>query len=496
MTEPRIKRVVIAGGGTSGWVAAAALVKQLGPLLEITLVESEEIGTIGVGESTIPTSRTFNQLLGIDEQAFMRATQSTFKLGISFENWGNIGDRYIHSFGENGPQSTWMASFHHFWMEARAQGFGGSLSQYCYELKAAEAERFATGEGAHINYAFHLDATLYARFLRNLAEPAGVRRVEGKIMHVERGGENGFISALVLESGARIEGDLFIDCTGFRGLLIEGALETGYEDWSHWLRTDTACAVQSEGVAPPVPYTRAIAHEAGWRWQIPLQYRVGNGIVFSSEHMSVDEASAKLLASLDGKPLFDPRPIRFRTGRRRKVWNGNCVAIGLSSGFIEPLESTAIHLVKIAVMRLIQNFPFAGISKGVVDRFNQYSREEIEGIRDFIILHYHITSRDDSAFWRDYRTMEVPESLQQRIDAFRDNAQAYQDGIDVFRVDSWVQVMLGQGLQPTGYHALAKMMPPAELKQALETLAGNIEKAVQQLPSHQTFLERYCPAAA
>lgn len=490
-----VKRVVIAGGGTAGWVAAAALVKQLGPLLDITLVESDEIGTIGVGESTIPTSRSFHQLLGIDESIFMRETQSTFKLGIAFENWGKVGDRYIHSFGEIGRRSTWMASFHHFWMEASAQGFGGSLSDYCFELQAAQAGRFATGAGASINYAYHLDATLYARFLRKLAEPAGVRRVEGKIASVERDPESGFITALVLESGSRIEGDLFLDCTGFRGLLIEQTLETGYEDWTHWLKTNSAYAVQTESVGPPVPYTRAIAHQAGWRWQIPLQHRVGNGIVFASDYMSDDEAKAKLLEDIEGKPLFDPRLIRYRTGRRKKVWNGNCVALGLASGFIEPLESTSIHLVKIAITRLIEAFPFSGVSAAAAERFNLQSRQEMENIRDFIILHYHLNQRDEP-FWQRCREMDVPDSLTQRIAAFRDGAHAWQDGIELFRVDSWVQVLMGQGLVPEGYNVLAKMMPPTELRGALTSLKGNVDAAVAKLPTHDAFLRSYCPAAA
>jgi tryptophan halogenase len=490
-----VKRVVLAGGGTAGWVAAAALVKQLGPLLDIVLVESDEIGTVGVGESTIPTSRSFHQALGINEPAFMRETQSTFKLGIVFENWGNVGERYIHSFGEIGRQSTWMAPFHHFWMEARAQGFGGSLGDYCYELQAAEGERFATGEGATINYAYHLDATLYARFLRKLAEPAGVKRIEGKIARVERDPGNGFITALHLESGSRIEGDLFLDCTGFRGLLIEQTLQTGFEDWTHWLKTDSAFAVQTGSVRPPVPYTRAIAHQAGWRWQIPLQRRVGNGLVFASDYISDDEARSRLLDDIEGEPLFDPRLIRFRTGRRKKVWNGNCIALGLASGFIEPLESTSIHLIKIAITRLIQQFPFAGVSEAVVERFNEHSRQEMENIRDFIILHYHLTRRDEP-FWRRCREMDIPESLRQRIVAFRDGAQAYQDGIDLFRVDSWVQVLLGQGLIPQGYHALGKMVPPTELREALATLKGNVDKAVAKLPTHEAFLQSYCPAPA
>ncbi|AQR73441.1 tryptophan halogenase family protein [Sphingomonas sp. LM7] len=494
MSEQVVKRVVIAGGGTAGWVAAAALVKQLGPLIDITLVESDEIGTVGVGESTIPTSRNFHQLLGIDEQAFMRATQATFKLGISFENWGRIGDRYIHSFGENGKRSTWMAEFHHFWLEARAQGFGGSLSDYCFELQAADAGKFAKADGLDINYAYHLDATLYARFLRALAEPAGVKRVEGKIARVEQHAETGFITALVLESGVRVEGDLFVDCTGFRALLIEQTLETGFEDWTRYLGTNSAFAVQTRSTGPAIPLTRAIAHEAGWRWRIPLQHRVGNGIVYCSDFMSDEDARAKLLNDIEGEPLTEPRLIRYRTGARRKVWNKNCVALGLASGFIEPLESTSIHLVKVAVTRLIQSFPFGGCHEAAADRFNAQSRQEIEGIRDFITLHYHLTQRDDSPFWDRCRTMEIPDSLAQRLALFRGDAHAWQDGIDLFRVDSWVQVLLGQGLAPESHHRLAKMMNPSELRQALGALKANIDGAVARLPAHQDFLARYCPA--
>ena len=490
-----MKKVVIAGGGTAGWIAAAALVKQLGGLLDITLVESDEIGTIGVGESTIPTTRTFHALLGVDEQEFMRATQASFKLGIAFENWGEIGDRFIHSFGVLG-KSTWMADFHHFWLQARAEGFAGDLGDYCFELQAAEAHKFATGENAQINYAYHLDATRYARFLRGLSEPAGVKRVEGKIKEVRQDPETGFIQALVLESGETIEGDLFIDCTGFRALLIEQALETGFDDWSQWLPTNSAYAVQTESTGPAVPFTRAIAHEAGWRWKIPLQQRVGNGLVYCSDYMADEDAHALLLREIEGKPLFDPRLIRYRTGSRRKAWNKNCVALGLASGFIEPLESTSIHLIMIAVTRLMKSFPFNGFDEALIERFNAVSRDELEGIRDFIILHYKLTERDDSAFWRHCRTMEIPDSLARRIALFRENAQAYQGGDELFRVDSWVQVMLGQRLQPRGHHQLARLMPPGQLRQALDGLKSNIAGSVATMPSHQQFLDRYCPAPA
>jgi tryptophan halogenase len=495
LDKPVVKRVVIAGGGTAGWLAAAALVKQLGGLLDITLVESDEIGTVGVGESTIPTTRAFHTLIGVDEQAFMRATGSSFKLGIRFEHWGAIGDRYIHSFGTMG-KSTWMADFHHFWLEGRARSVASELGDYCFELQAARASKFATGPDAQISYAYHLDAVRYARFLRESCEPAGVRRIEGMICEVRQHPETGFIEALMLDSGEVVEGDLFLDCTGFRALLIEQTLETGYDDWSHWLPTDSAYVVQTKGTGPAVPYTKAIAREAGWRWEIPLQHRMGNGFVFSSAHMENDTARAQLLRDIKGEPLFDPRLIRYRTGGRRQVWNKNCIALGLASGFIEPLESTSIHLVKIAVTRLLKSFPFNGFDDALIDRFNHLSRRELEGVRDFIILHYHLTERDDSAFWRQCRTMDIPDSLAQRIALFRENAQAYQDSDELFRVDSWVQVMLGQRVRPQGYHHLARMMPPGKLQLALADIKANIAGAVAKMPAHQEFLDRYCASAA
>ncbi len=491
MTQQSIRKVVIAGGGTAGWMAAAALAKQLGPLLDITLVESEDIGTVGVGESTIPTARTFNALLGIDEAEFMRATQATFKLGISFENWGEVGDRYIHSFGQVG-KSTWMGGFHHFWMQAREQGFGGDLGDYCLELKAAEQNRFYTGDESPLNYAYHLDAGLYGRFLRGMAEADGVRRVEGKIASVRQRGEDGFVEALVMQSGEVVEGDLFVDCTGFRGLLIEQTLKAGFEDWDHWLPTNSALAVQTRSTEPAVPYTRAIAHEAGWRWKIPLQHRVGNGLVYCSDFMSDDDARAKLMGEIEGETLIEPRLIRYRTGRRRKTWDKNVVALGLASGFVEPLESTSIHLIMIGVTRLMQLFPFAGISQAAVDRYNRQANDELEKIRDFIILHYKATERTDSPFWDRVREMEIPDSLSQRIELFRQSAQVYQAPGELFQVDSWLQVLLGQRIQPQTYHHMGRLMPAHQLKGALEDLKRNIDGMVARLPQHQAFLDRYC----
>ena len=423
--DTRVRRVVIAGGGTAGWIAAAALAHQFHGVLDIILIESEEIGTIGVGESTIPPIRTFHRLLQIDEQEFMRATAATFKLGIVFENWGLRGDRYIHPFGITG-KSTWACDFHHFWMHSLTKGIQSELGEFCLEHQAAKVGKFATSSQSEINYAYHLDAAVYAKFLRKFSERFGAKRVEGKITQVRQHPESGFIKSLVLQSGEEIEGDLFIDCTGFRGLLIEQALHTGYEDWKQWLMCDSAVAVQTESSGPAVPYTRAIALDAGWRWRIPLQHRVGNGLVYCSRYLSDDEAKEQLMRSVEGKPITEPRAIKFRTGRRLKSWNKNVIALGLASGFIEPLESTSIHLIMTGVTRLIHMFPFSGVTQSFIDQYNQDVRTEAEQVRDFIILHYHVTEREDAPFWREYRNLQVPESLARRINMFRERAHAFQ----------------------------------------------------------------------
>jgi len=491
LIDPAVKRVVIAGGGTAGWVTAAALAQQFGKLLDITLVESEEIGTVGVGEATFPSIQSFHRLLDLNEREFMRATQASFKLAISFENWGGIGDRYLHAFGTIG-RSTWMGDFQHFWLAAQEDGFGGDLGDYCFERQAALAGKFATSEAVTINYAYHFDAGLYAAYLRKLSEPKGVKRIEGKIKSVTQHPETGFVQVLVLESGATVAGDLFIDCSGFRGLLIEQTLKAGFEDYSQWLRTDRALAVQTPSTDQIPPYTRAIAREAGWQWRIPLQHRVGNGIVFSSDYQSEEDARATLLGNLEGAPLFEPRLLKFQAGRRLKAWDKNVISIGLASGFIEPLESTSIHLIQIGVTRIMQLFPFSGITPALVNRYNEQSRIEYERIRDFIILHYKLTERDDTAFWRDCRTMEIPDSLAERIELFRESAQAYQATDEMFRVESWMQVMLGQRLRPRGYHHMGRMLGPERLRKALDTLQGSIAGAVAKMPTHREFLQSYC----
>jgi tryptophan halogenase len=486
-------KVVIAGGGTAGWLTAFSLVTRLGNLLDITLIESDQIGTVGVGEATIPTIQTFHRLIGIDEQEFMAATQATFKLGIMFDNWGQQGDSYIHSFGEIG-QRSWMAEFHELWMAAKAQGFGGSLEDYCLELKAAKANKFATHIGKKpINFAYHMNATAYAAYLRKKSEKAGVNRIEGRIETVLNDQE-GNISTLILDNKKQILGDVFIDCTGFRGLLIGQNLDVEYEDWSHWLAANSAIAVQTQAVESPRPYTRAIAHSAGWQWRIPLQNRVGNGIVYSSQFLSDDVAQSTLMENLTGESITEPRQLRFTTGRRKKAWHKNCIAIGLSSGFLEPLESTSIHLVTTAILRLMKLFPFAGKINLLAEQFNRETRLELETIRDFIILHYKLTERNDSPFWNFYRTMPIPDSLAHRMAIFHENGYAWPDDVSLFRVDSWVQVMMGQGLMPKQHHEAGRVLPAKRLEQQLMTLKEMINQSVSQLPEHGDFIQKYCPA--
>jgi tryptophan halogenase len=485
-----VRKVVVAGGGSAGWMTAAALSGQLGGLLDITLVESDAIGTVGVGESTIPTARTFVHLLGLDEREFMRETGATFKLGILFENWGQVGDRYIHSFGQVG-KSTLLAHFHHMWMQARDQGFGGDLGDYCLELRASEEGKFYTADDFPMNYAYHIDATRFGRYLRRRCENKGVRRVEGKIAQVQQDPQSGHVTALVLESGERVEGDLFVDCTGFRALLIEQTLKAGFEDWGQWLPNDRAVACQTATVEPAMPLTRAIAHTAGWQWGIPLQHREGNGWVYSSEFMSEDEATTTFLGQLKGEKLTQPWHLRFRPGRRRKAWDRNVVAIGLAGGFIEPLEATSLHLIMIAITRLLQLFPFTGVNEALQKRFNFLAEQEIERVRDFIILHYNATERSDTPYWDRCRTMEIPASLKERIDLFRETAQVYHIPGELFLIDSWLQVMLGQRIRPKSHHLMGALMPPEQLAKALSDLKGNIDRAVARLPSHQDFVDRY-----
>jgi len=485
------RRVVIAGGGTAGWITAAAMSKLSVGTIDITLVESDQISTIGVGEATIPPMRVFHQLLGIDEKEFMKATSSTFKLGISFENWGNKDEKYIHSFGTTG-KGSYLAEFVHFWLHGKTKGHSEDFGDYCLELQAAHAGKFVISEKPNINYAYHIDSSRYAKFLRTYSEDKGVKRIEGKISQVSQNEKTGFIESLSLESGQVIEGDLFIDCTGFRGLLIEQTLNTGYEDWSHWLPCDSAIAVQTKSVEPAIPITRSIAHESGWQWRIPLQHRTGNGLVYCSKYLSDDDAKKLLLENIEGETITEPLLIKYRTGKRRKHWNKNCVALGLASGFVEPLESTSIHLIMMGVIRLMRLFPYNGIDQSLINEYNRETNVELEKIRDFIILHYFVTQRDDSAFWRHCKNMDIPDSLKHRIDIFKSNAHAFQEPNELFRVDSWTQVMLGQGLMPESYHNVVKTMSDKELEHFLTSMRDGIGQVVAKMPKHEDFLQRYC----
>ena len=492
--------IVIVGGGTSGWMTAAALAKVLQGRYRISLVESDEISTIGVGEATIPMISLFNRLLDLDEDEFMRQTQGSFKLGIEFVNWARLGDRYIHGFGVVGQENA-TVDFHQYWLKQYLAGQASELEQYSINTAACLQNKFMrprldmpNSPLSQIAYAFHFDASLYAKFLRGYSEARGVQRIEGRVTEVQTREGDGHVTALVLQSGQRVEGEFFIDCSGFRALLIEGALKTGYEDWSHWLPCDRAVAVPCASVAELTPYTRSTARQAGWQWRIPLQHRIGNGHVFCSKYISEDEATAVLLGNLDGAPLADPRPIRFVTGKRKQAWNRNVVSIGLACGFIEPLESTSIHLVQMGIAHLLTMFPSAGFEAADREHYNRAMDQEYTWVRDFIILHYKATERTDSPFWNYCRTMEIPASLQHRIDLFRSHGRLYREGTELFMKLSWLQVLHGQRVRPLSYHPLVDLRSPAEVQEYLDEIEGVIRACVDVMPSHARFIAEHCAA--
>lgn len=487
-----IDKIVILGGGSAGWMTAAALSNAFGKTKQIVLVESDAIGTVGVGEATIPLIESFNTLLGIKEQDFLSYTNGTFKLGIKFENWGGQGESYIHPFGIPGKDS-WMANFQHFWLRGQQLGVAKAYSDYSINIRAAEAQKFAKDSAAGLAYAYHFDAGLYAKLLRTYSEAKGVKRVEGKVQDVQVDTTTGYIQELKLESGEVISGDLFIDCSGFAALLSEKTLSTEFEDWSHWLPCDRAWAVQTDLVEKPAPYTRSIAHAAGWQWRIPLQHRMGNGCVFSSRYMSEEKARELLVGSVEGGLRTEPRLVKFKTGRSVKQWNKNCVSIGLASGFLEPLESTSLHLIQSAVTRLIRMLPADEIQLPIVDEYNRQSKFEYETIRDFIILHYCVTSRTDSDFWNYCRTMDLPQTLQNRIDIYKHNPSVFREHDELFHEGSWQAVMLGQGLQPKTYHPVVNELSEAELVRFLQSIDNGISQRVAQYPSHTDFIKNYCP---
>jgi tryptophan halogenase len=503
VNDARLKSIVIVGGGTAGWMAAAALARTLEPAVSIRLIESEDIGIVGVGEATVPHLRAFNDTLRIDEVEFVRAVRGTFKLGIQFVDWGSLGSSYVHGFGTIGHEYRGLP-FHQYWLKLRTQGKAQELGEYSLNTAAAPRGRFMSGASdvpansplARVAYAYHFDAGLYAQYLRRYAEGRGVRRVEGEIVDVTLRGADGFIESVTLKSGQKVAGELFIDCSGFRGLLIERALQAGYEDWTHWLPCDRAVAVPSEKTAAAAPYTRSTARGAGWQWRIPLQHRTGNGHVYSSAHLDEDTAVATLLGNLDGRPLAEPRVLRFTTGRRRRVWLRNCVALGLASGFLEPLESTSIYLIQSGIARLIQLLPDRHMNPVLQGRYNAEAQFEMQRIRDFLILHYHATQRRDSEFWKYCAHMSIPDALADTIRLFQDSGRFYRNAEELFALTSWVQVLIGQHVLPAGWHPLVDSVADAELAQLGESVRAVVSSCVAAMPEHEQFIARCCQAPA
>lgn len=498
MSDNRIGKLVIVGGGTAGWMAAAALGRFVrNGFTRIELVESGEIGTIGVGEATIPPIRGFLELLRIDENDFIRKTQGTFKLGIEFVDWARPGHRYIHPFGNFGADIEGVP-FHQFFLRSHALGQSQSIEPYSLTAVAARQGRFASPRDAEFPlnqwaYAYQFDATLVARYLRNYAERLGVKRSEGTVVDFDLRDDGG-IDSLKLESGDRIEGDFFIDCTGFRSLLIGKALRVKFEDWAQWLPCDRAVAVPSRNLGPPEPFTRSTARAAGWQWRIPLQHRTGNGYVFAHQEISDDEAAATLLANLEGEPLADPRLLRFRTGRRKAFWKHNCLALGLSAGFLEPLESTAIHLIQSGIAKFIALFPGKTPNEVEIREYNRLMAATYEQVRDFLALHYRATERDDSELWRYCRNMDIPASLQRKLDLFRGRGRCFRYEDDLFAVTSWIAVMLGQGVWPNDYDPIADSMNASQLDQVLKEMRQKISATARKMPLHQDYIGFHCAA--
>ena len=500
MTDPSrsLRSIVIVGGGSAGWMAAAALSRALTRGCAITLIESDEIGTVGVGEATIPPIQTFNQMLGLDENEFLRRTQGSFKLGIEFVDWAKQGHRYFHPFGPHGHQFD-LSPQHQYWLRGRHRPGAAGLDEHSMAWAAASRGRFDKPSRdprmvqSTFDYAYHFDAGLYARYLRELSESRGVLRVEGKVAGVELRAADGFVERLRLADGRVFEGDLFIDCSGFRGLLIEDALHTGYEDWTHWLPCDRAMAVPCASAGVLTPYTRSTALAAGWQWRIPLQHRTGNGYVYCSQFIGDDEVAARLLERLDGQALASPRPLRFTTGRRKRFWNRNVIALGLASGFMEPLESTSLHLVQSGISRLLALFPDRDFDPLVTAEFNRIGINEFERIRDFIILHYKLTTRDDSPLWRYCAAMSIPETLQYKIEHFRRHGRLVTEGMELFGQASWLAVHVGQLNLPERHDPIIDLRD-VDGDAILARMRQAMAQAAEAMPGHQTYIERHCAA--
>jgi tryptophan halogenase len=500
MNENNIREVVIVGGGTAGWMAAAALSRYLNNgYTSVTLIESEQIGTIGVGEATIPPLINFNDLLGINENDFVKATQATFKLGIEFVNWGRVGQRYFHAFGDLGTDLQGIP-FHQLYLRERTRRTVPDITAWSMSAAASAQGKFARpGPKAQfpldqLRYAFHLDATLYARFLRAFSEANGARRIEGKIVDVELRGEDGFVQSVKLDNGQTISGELFIDCSGFRGLLIEQALHTGYEEWTKWLPCDRAIAAPCSSTGNPDPFTRATAHQSGWQWRIPLQHRMGNGHVYCSSFISDDEAERVLVSNLEGELLDNPRRLSFTTGRRKLAWNRNVVSLGLSSGFVEPLESTSIHLVQAGIARLVAMFPDRRFNPLERNEFNRQMQQQSEWVRDFVILHYKAMQRDDSEFWKQCAAMDIPDTLAEKIEQFRNRGRVFAEGVELFPRQSWVSVMLGQNIDPEEYEQVVDGLDEDKVSLALEQFRRKYIEVADRLPTQAQFIASCCAA--
>jgi tryptophan 7-halogenase len=502
MSENKIKNVVIVGGGTAGWMTAAALSKVMGcQNYNITLVESDQIGTVGVGEATIPMIILFNNVLGLDEFEFVRETNATFKLGIEFVNWKNVGSNYFHPFGGMGVDMEGI-TFSHFFQRWKREGGNLDHSKFNIETEAARSFKFMRTEAEKgpstmpkVNYAYHFDAGLYAAFLRKYSEKRGVKRQEGKINQVKQNATSGYIESVVLESGVEVKGDFFIDCSGFRGLLIEETLKVGYHDWSHWLPVNRAVAVPCESAGELLPYTRATAQESGWQWRIPLQHRTGNGYVFCNNFISEDEATSKLMSRLDGAPRAEPRVLKFVTGARKKCWEKNCLAIGLASGFLEPLESTSIHLVQVTIAKLLTMFPRDGFNELLIKRFNEEMHWEYDDVKDFLIAHYKITDREDTEFWRYVKNMPIPDRLQEKLDTFRARGEMMVRMTELFKENSWYSVLTGQGFMPEGYHPVADSISDDELRLRLTKIRSGIQNRLNGMPKHADFIRDNCQSS-
>jgi len=502
MNDHAIRRIVIVGGGTAGWMAAVAFSRRLAVAgMEITLVESDEIGTVGVGEATIPHLAAFNDMAGINEDEFLAACQGTFKLGIEFVDWGETGERYFHPFGPHGHDLRGV-HFHQLYLTEAQRRPLPDIREWSMSAVAASLDRFARPPPdarlplSQLAYAFHFDASLYARFLRGRAEAQGVSRIEGKIVDVQVDDVTGYVTSVTLADGRSIEGELFIDCSGFRGLLIEEKMGTGYEDWSRWLPCDRAVAVPTSLARPPEPYVRCAARSAGWQWRIPLQHRMGNGLVYSSAHLGREKAEEELLSNLESEPKAPPRHLSFTAGRRKLAWNANVVSLGLASGFIEPLESTSIHLIQMGITKLLALFPDKRFSHVERDEYNRQVQDLTEDIRDFIILHYKATRRSDSEFWNYCRTMDVPDSLASKLELWRTKGRVFREGRELFATPSWVAVLLGQGIVPEEQEPTAEAIDPALISDALEKMRLSYRHMAEHMPTHADFIKQACAAPA